>query len=289
MTVTGQAGSLSFYDAQWDPKAGLKYSGSWTIQIYAEDASCSAADAVAKIVKLDGDANVLPPGQDWQEAKQGAALCNDDEIHTGPDSSVDLQFKDGGVAHVSEMTRIKIRGLANRETRFNVLVLLKMGEISSKIEPQRVIGSGFTVKSPTATASVRGTVFTVAYDPGTRLTTVATARGKVEVDPTGRGATIMVSAGQAVDVTSVGAKTVSAATIAARERARRLVLAKIAAALTRCAITIPRAANTASVRATGASFVVTVKTSKGTSTWTVAGARVTPTNALAKKIAAGCK
>jgi hypothetical protein len=98
----------------------------------------------------------------------------------------------------------------------------------------------------------------------------------------------MVGPGQAVDVTKAGAKTVSKSTISARDKARTLAVGKVGGAPARCALSIPLAANVVSVAPAGKSWKVTVKTTKGATTWTVAGSKLTATNALAKRIVAGC-
>jgi hypothetical protein len=136
---------------------------------------------------------------------------------------------------------------------------------------------------------VRGTVFTTKHDAGTRIATVVTAKGAVAVDPKGRGATVLVKAGQAVDVTRAGAVPVPKSMVAARDTARRLVLKKVAKAETACKVSVPNATNVVSVAPAGASWKVTVRTSKGVSLWLVTRSKVAPTNALAKKIAAGCR
>lgn len=287
--------SFAFQDTQPDDNTGA-----FTIRIESEEPrpkrpaepppATSCDKPVGRVIKLDGDANLLLPGADWRELHVGQALCAADEVHTGPDSSVDIQFSNGGVVHLHELTRIRVGGFSNPNTRVQNELLLKIGELKAKVKPQEVIRSGFSVRTPTATASVRGTVFTVAYDPGTKRTTVATAEGKVEVDPTGAGTTTMVSAGQAVDVTRTGVTPVAKKQLAARTKARHLVLKKITNAQKRCKLTLaPYAENAISVTPAGKNFNVKARTTKGASTWKVAGSKVTPTNPLANRIAADCR
>ncbi len=83
------------------------------------------------------------------------------------------------------------------------MVLIKMGEIRAKFPPQETIRSDFSIKSPTATAGVRGTVFIVKFDVEKQITTVTTIEGRVEVTPENRSLTaVTVVAGQEVLVTA---------------------------------------------------------------------------------------
>lgn len=91
-------------------------------------------------------------------------MCIDDDVHTGPDSDVELKFEDGAHVTIKEMTEIRIRGLVKKEDRIQTQLLLKMGELKAQVKPQTVIRSDFSVQSITAAASVRGTVFSVKYD-----------------------------------------------------------------------------------------------------------------------------
>src|SRR6185436_7663037 len=148
------------------------YRGSFAVTVYLEKVSAAAPRLATKgpvtLLKLTGDANFLQPGADWQEASEGMRLGAEDEIHTGPDSEAILQFPDGSTVVINQLTRIRMGGLLKNDTRFKIEVLLKMGEIQSHIKPQEVIGSGFSVKTPTATASVRGTIFVTRYDEKTQ-------------------------------------------------------------------------------------------------------------------------
>jgi hypothetical protein len=159
------------------------------------------------LIKLVGDVNYLPSGGYWTEASAGMRLSADDEIHTGPDSEVTLQFPDGSIVILKQLTRIKMRGLLSEENRVKIEVLLMMGELKAKVIRQDVVGSDFSVKTPVATAGVRGTVFTVRYDDELQSTTVSVEESKVFITPTNSSLKpFMLEAGQQAEIsqTNVG-------------------------------------------------------------------------------------
>jgi FecR protein len=263
------------------------FSGSFTIQVFVE----RTCEFGATITRIKGDLGVLKPGprQDWQDGRVGQKLCLDDELHTGPDSEVELKFADRAVVTIKELTEIRIRGLAKEESRIKIEILLRIGELKAQVRPQQVIRADFSVQTPTATAGVRGTIFTIKHDPVSKISTVATTQGKVSVDPAAKGKTVLVGPGDAVDVTKAGARDVSKATLASRELARVLAIRAVSDRATVCKVEIPMEPNVVGVTASGRSWKVTIRTNLGTTTWLVTGnVRVTPTNALAKRIAAGC-
>lgn len=76
---------------------------------------------------------------------------------------------------VSELAQISLHYFTNVQDRGKLELLLKMGELKAKIVPQATIPSGFSVKTPTATTSVRGSAMTVRYAPARRVTSVTKA------------------------------------------------------------------------------------------------------------------
>jgi len=58
-----------------------------------------------------------------------------------------------------------------------------MGQIASRVSKSETASPDFSVKTPTATAAVRGTHFTVGYDQRSLSTTVLVDEGVVQVTP----------------------------------------------------------------------------------------------------------
>ena len=57
-------------------------------------------------------------------------------------------------------------------------ILLKMGEIAAQVNTSEATKSDFRIKNPTGTTSVRGTKFSVSYDPGSRTSLVSVTEGR---------------------------------------------------------------------------------------------------------------
>src|SRR5262249_59435942 len=107
------------------------------------------------------------PGGDWQDAREGFALSQGDQIHTGPESSVTLKFSDGTTMLLKELTHINVVVLLKRRERVKVQILLKLGELKSQVKRQEAVDSDYSVQTPTNIASVRGTDFDTLYDEAT--------------------------------------------------------------------------------------------------------------------------
>ena len=158
-------------------------------------------EQIARIKSMKGDVMVRKVGEDWHPLTGGSLGVND-EISTGPDSLLIITFPDGTTLQYGELTRGLMSDLQTVKDRIMIRVLLKMGEIRSQVPKQELIRSDFSIKSPTATAGVRGTRFTVRYDEKSEVTTVTVEDGVVRVTPENRSLRYVdLQAGQQVQVT----------------------------------------------------------------------------------------
>src|SRR3990172_4170292 len=154
-----------------------------------------------------------------------------------------------------------------------VRLWLKAGEVSAQVNPNKAGSSDFAVKMPTATASVRGTAFTLYGDPVSRVSIVSVRRGGVVVDPlpprlplvrVPARKEVMVGSRATTRLSGIGrAGTVRGVNPA---RARALVLARIRPVRTACELE----PDGVSVRSTGSAWFVTVAAA-APSTWRVVG------------------
>ena len=186
-----------------------------------------------------------------------------------------------------------------REDRRDVAVRLKVGEINASVKREKVVDTNYEVQMPTATTSVRGTVFSVSADPVAKAGTVSVREGLVAVDPVRAGLrTVLVPAGKEVEVTATAITKLSAPGKAgarggtSRVVARRLVLAELRRAPARCRLRTPRSQTVASTEPARKGWLVAVSVSgkvSGRSTWSVRGKRVTAVNRTAKRVARGCR
>jgi hypothetical protein len=234
----------------------------------------------------------------WDDLNPGTKLQAGDEIHTGLGSNIELKFSDGTSVTMNELTQLKINTLLSKTDRIKMELLLRIGDLKAKVKPQTTVRTDFSIRWPSASATVRGTIFSVFYDPVAGAGLVSTERGSVEVDPTRAGlASVLVSAGHEVEVTATSVSPIAPLGKAGarggtnRVNARDLALKVVARFKRPCKLTTPRL-GAFSVKPSGAGWLVSIRVGgkvSGWSTWRVAGTKVKPANTLAKKIAAGCR
>jgi hypothetical protein len=234
----------------------------------------------------------------WEPAAAGMELANGDRIHTGFKAGVTLNFPDGSRLHVGPMTILHLVDIAaGPEGGVRARLLLKTGEVTAQVNRSTGARGDFQVKTPTTTASVRGTRFSVAYD-GT-ATTVAVTESSVAVTAN-NGASVVVGAGQETRSTAtsvappvaIGQGFKSGGLSSARALAR--VSRKLARGLTRCKFGVVSNGLAPIARGWSVKFVI-VKAKqgiedkpKGTARFRLKGKRVSARNALARKIRRGC-
>ena len=152
-----------------------------------------AQNPEAVIREMSGTVELKPGGaKDWKPAKAGDKLEKETIISTGFKSSALLTVGNSTMM-VRPLTRLSLEALlADREVE-TINVGLRTGRIQVSVNPPTGTRSNMTVQTPVATASVRGTVFTL--DP-VNLTVM---EGAVNFAPAGEqagGHAMMVYAGQ---------------------------------------------------------------------------------------------
>ena len=235
----------------------------------------------------------------WEVAVKDTVLKQGDEISCDPDGEIVLAFADNSTVTVRNTTQLKIASFFTEGGIIKTEILLKMGEVAAEVNKSEATKSDFKIKTPTDTASVRGTKFTVSYDPVAKVSITSVKAGTVEVDPKKAGlATAAVPAGKEIEVTGSSASAVvvigKAGTppgAVSRSKARSLALKQLARNDERCKIAIVAYTLKPVSRGWQASFRVNGKTVSGWAVFTVSGlaGKVTPLNALAKRIASGCR
>ncbi|MCE9637283.1 MAG: choice-of-anchor D domain-containing protein [Planctomycetes bacterium] len=194
-TFTGSA-RFEVVNIRESPKQSLALTGGIFDTMIVKSTSTSGGTGVEYRI-LPGDWTKLLPGQ---ELPPGA------EIACDPDASVQLEMPDGTGIDMGPGTQIKVAAFFKKGGRVEAEILATFGDIVSRIPRHDVVRSDFKIRSPTATASVRGTAFTTSIDPATGDTTYRVTEGTVAVKPTARGSkTILVKAGNQVTVTKKGA------------------------------------------------------------------------------------
>jgi hypothetical protein len=172
-------------------------------------------------------------------------------------------------------------------------LLLHAGEVRATV--QRLPGAfgDFEVKTPTTTASVRGTVFTVLFDVVAAVSVVTVKQGTVAVAPLS-GTPVDVTAGLEVVSTqtevSVPVKPGRAGTppgAPSRAKAIALVLKRVGRAAAACGLD-PLTIEAGAVPA-DKGWTVTVTTPRGASTWGVVRQKVRPLDDAARELQRRCR
>ncbi len=161
------------------------------------------------ISHVKGVARVRSPlaGGDWQSAASGTILTEGDELQVPAGSFVTLRFADGSSVRINENSELKLSELRkNSRTEEQQSVLdLSRGGLESHVTPvmDQRRKRKFEIKTPMATTSVRGTVFSVSIsDSGKAITAVD--KGVVEVQGRQAAQQARVQAGQGVAVARSG-------------------------------------------------------------------------------------
>lgn len=131
----------------------------------------------AQVLQVSGKAEVLN-GTEWKVLSVGDSLKNGDTIQTGFKSSLVLKVKESTI-NVAPLTRMTVEQLSENPQKDDVRVFVKTGSVNSDVKKSANKKLGFTVRTPVATASVRGTEFSV--ENTFNSVAVNTSRGSVAV------------------------------------------------------------------------------------------------------------
>jgi hypothetical protein len=155
-----------------------------------------AAQEVGTVAGLDGTADIGRGGA-WTPATVGAPIEQGDQLRTGNPGRLKVVFQDDSVLSVSEGSLVVVNEQvfdpATKKARsYFDLIQGKLNSIASEYYNRP--GASYEVKTATAVAGVRGTEFTVSYDPDDAVTEVLGFNGTVQVhsllDPAGPGVII---------------------------------------------------------------------------------------------------
>lgn len=127
--------------------------------LLASFALVSASALEATVLSARGKAEVQK-GTSWATLSAGSKLQKGDVIQTGFKSELILKIKETTVT-VAPLSRITIEQLAEKSDKDDTRLYLDTGSLKSDVKKTEDRRVGFTVRSPVATASVRGTVFSI--------------------------------------------------------------------------------------------------------------------------------
>jgi hypothetical protein len=249
-------------------------------------------EPAVKISGLSRKVEVQQNETTWIPASDSLTLKAGDKIHTGFKAGATLTFPDGSKLVVKPMTLVLIQSVETTGGKTTVRVWLKLGEVSATINRSRGSAVDFDVKTPTTTASSRGTVFSVLYDGAT---TIVSVRTDVVVVKPNSGKPVAVTAGHEVSAT---ARAVSPATAIGKagapagsvgpSRALTVITTVLARSFTACKVDADSVLLKPVTRGWRATIKI-VGARKGLAIWTFAGTALKPNNSLAKLISRGCR
>lgn len=118
----------------------------------------------ATLVVLQGEATVIPSGGGREQAVTAdeiVKVATGDEIRLSAAATAQLRLYDGSTVDLAPNTTLQITELETSDDSYRVRLNLLLGRTVSRVERALGLGDTFEIRTPSATASVRGTVFTV--------------------------------------------------------------------------------------------------------------------------------
>ena len=122
--------------------------------------------------------------------KPGTTLTAGDEIHTGSNGNVLLEFLDHSRLLLQKNSRLifDTLNIYSSTNAIDVRVRLPHGRIETEINPAQKNGTRFEIHTPAAITGVRGTMFRVAMESHQKIGRTEVTRGKVAVNGATGGA-----------------------------------------------------------------------------------------------------
>ncbi len=112
----------------------------------------------ATLTELTGKVEVKAPGGNWTPAAVGTKVAMGASISTGFSSSALLDLGTSTL-RVAPLTRMQLVDLVARQGSVSTSLFLKVGKVHAEVKKVEGLRQSFTLKSPQATAAVRGTEF----------------------------------------------------------------------------------------------------------------------------------
>lgn len=181
----------------------------------------AAAELTATITEIAGKVECKLPQQEWQTAKVGDVLPVGSLISTGFKSTAILKTESATLT-VKPVTRLSLEDLVKSEGTTKTQMFLMAGRVKAEVTPKSGEKADFKIKSPTATASVRGTGF--EFDGKNLLVDHGAVQFEAE---SGVGVAQVVAAGELSSVSSTGSVSVPVAVVTGGASANNAIAAAV--------------------------------------------------------------
>ncbi len=112
----------------------------------------------AVIEEIVGKVEIQQRGGNWTAAKSGMTVSTGTLISTGFNSRARITVGLSEI-EIKPLTRMSIAEYSRTNTRAKTSLDLKVGKVNAKVKSAEGVRHDFTLRSPTSTASVRGTEF----------------------------------------------------------------------------------------------------------------------------------
>lgn len=116
-----------------------------------------------RVVTVSGKVEFQDASGVWKPLKGGDSVVSGTLISTGFKSEATVKLG-GSILTIRPLTRMSLTQLVEKEDTVNTELYLEVGTVKAEVNSMDNKKNGFTVKSPAATASVRGTVFEIGDD-----------------------------------------------------------------------------------------------------------------------------
>jgi hypothetical protein len=161
-----------------------------------------ALASITTLTNVQGDVFVRHRGDDVVAAREGDVLVAGDSIRTGQDARAEITYFEGSSVLLDPDTELVIEALATEADGGTVVAMWQAVGRTWHVVTKLISGSSrYEVRTPTSTASVRGTIFAVdvRFESDGPAATVITSEGTVVhhiADRAGTTADIRVRAGE---------------------------------------------------------------------------------------------
>jgi hypothetical protein len=163
-----------------------------------------ALGATTTLTVVRGDVLVRHADGEFVPARDGEVIAAGDTIRTGSDALAEITYFEGSSVRIESRTELVIEALSTESDGGTVIAMWQTVGRTWHVVTKLITGSSrYEVRTPSSTASVRGTIFAVdvRLEPAGSLATVTTSEGAVVhigPDPLDQNATtaVRVNAGQ---------------------------------------------------------------------------------------------
>jgi len=114
------------------------------------------------IMDVKGKVEIRQPGRDWEPAVSGAVLSMNTTISTGFNSEAVLEIENSRTT-IQPLTRLTVDEIDMSDNRLKTSLFLGAGTVRAEVKQASEYSTDFSIRTPVATAAVRGTEFT--FDP----------------------------------------------------------------------------------------------------------------------------